>query len=66
VLGQSAALRPVEDEAGMAEEIRRLAVDEQYRGRMREKGLENVRSRFQTTRMMDQYVSLYRELACAS
>jgi glycosyltransferase involved in cell wall biosynthesis len=64
VLGQTAALRPLEDEAGMAEEIRRLAEDQQYRERMRESGLENVRSRFQTSRMMSGYVSLYRELAC--
>ena len=66
VLGQTAALRPVEDEAGMAEEIRRLAGDRQYRERMRQSGFENVRSRFQTSRMMNEYVSLYRELACQS
>ncbi|MGA9060992.1 MAG: glycosyltransferase family 1 protein [Terracidiphilus sp.] len=66
VLGQTAALRPVEDEADMAEEIRRLAGDRQYRERMRQSGFENVRSRFQTSRMMNEYVSLYRELACQS
>ena len=66
VLGQSASLRPLEDEAGMADEIRRLAADRQYREKMRQSGVENVRSRFQTSRMMDEYVALYRELACAS
>ena len=34
--------------------------------RLRQRGFENVRSRFQTSRMMDEYVSLYRELACQS
>jgi glycosyltransferase involved in cell wall biosynthesis len=66
VLGDTAAMRPLDDEAGMAEEIRKLDADPQYRDRLRQSGLENVRSRFQTSRMMDEYVSLYRELACQS
>jgi glycosyltransferase involved in cell wall biosynthesis len=66
VLSQSAALRPLEDEAGMAEEVRRLAEDEQYRELARRNGLENVRKRFETSRMMDEYVALYREIACQS
>jgi glycosyltransferase involved in cell wall biosynthesis len=66
VLGDTAALRPLEDEAGMAEDIRRLLSDTDYRNRLRQAGLENVRSRFQTARMMDDYVALYTELACQS
>jgi glycosyltransferase involved in cell wall biosynthesis len=66
VLGQSAILRPLEDEAGMAESIARLASDKEYREEIRQRGFENVHSRFQTSRMIDQYVSLYRELACPS
>jgi glycosyltransferase involved in cell wall biosynthesis len=65
VLGRSAALRPVEDEAGMAEVIRKLATDREYREQMRQRGFENVRSRFQTSRMIGEYISLYRELAFA-
>ena len=65
VLGRSAALRPVEDEAGMAEVIRKLATDREYCEQMRESGFENVRSRFQTARMIGEYISLYRELAVA-
>ncbi len=63
VLGQSAVLKPVEDEAGMADAIRKLAADEEFRERMRLAGFQNVRSRFQTSRMIGEYVSLYRELA---
>ena len=63
VLGLSAALRPVEDETGMAEAIRKLATDPEYREQMQRRGLENVRSRFQTSRMMEEYVALYSELS---
>jgi glycosyltransferase involved in cell wall biosynthesis len=65
VLGLSAALRTVEDETGMAEDLRRLIADREYHEQMRERGFENVRLRFQTSRMMSEYVSLYREVACA-
>ena len=64
VLGQSAALRAVEDEAGMAEDLQRIVSDPEYREQMRQRGFENIRSRFQTSRMMREYVSLYREVAC--
>jgi glycosyltransferase involved in cell wall biosynthesis len=64
VLGQSAALRPVEDEEGMAEDLQRLVSDGKHHEQMRERGFENVRSRFQTSRMMSEYVSLYREVVC--
>ncbi len=66
VLRQTAELRSVQDESGMAEAIRRLALDEKFREQMRQHGFENIRSRFQALRMMDEYVSLYRELACQS
>jgi glycosyltransferase involved in cell wall biosynthesis len=66
VLRQSAELRPVTDEAGMEAAIRKIVDDREYRERLRQRGFENVRARFQTTRMMDEYVSLYRELACQS
>ncbi len=66
VLRQTAELRPVQDEAGMTEAIRRIAVDREFREQLRQRGFENIRSRFQAARMMDEYVSLYRELACQS
>lgn len=66
VLGKSAVIRPLEDQNGMAESIVKLAMDKEHREQVRKCGFENVRSRFQTSRMMDQYVRLYRELACQS
>jgi glycosyltransferase involved in cell wall biosynthesis len=64
VLGESAALSPLQDEAGMAESIAKLATDREYREQMRQRGFENVHSRFQTSRMIGEYVSLYGELVC--
>jgi glycosyltransferase involved in cell wall biosynthesis len=63
VLGDSAILKPVDDEAGMADAIRRLARDQEFREQLRQSGFVNVHSRFQTARMMSEYVSLYSELA---
>jgi len=63
VLGQSAILKPVDDEAGMADAIRRLALDQEFRDELRQSGFVNVRTRFQTSRMIGEYVSLYNELA---
>ena len=63
VLGQSAVLKPIEDEAGMADAIRRLASDREFREQLRQSGFVNVRTRFQTSRMIGEYISLYRELA---
>ena len=62
VLGRSAALHPLEDESGMAESILKLVADTEFRAAMRQQGLENVHSRFQTSRMMDDYTALYRKL----
>ncbi len=63
VLRESAVIRPLEDEDGMAAAVVKLATDKEYREFMRQNGFENVRSRFQTARMMQEYVRLYRELA---
>lgn len=63
-VGHSAMLHSLDDEPGMAASIRRLATDSAQREEIRRRGLENVRSGFQTARMMEQYVSLYRELTC--
>lgn len=63
VVGQSAVLHSLDDEEGMASSIYRVATDSAYRAELSRRGLENVRSRFQTARMMEQYLSLYRELA---
>lgn len=63
VLGQSAILKPVDDEAGMAEAIRKLASDREFREQFRQAGFANVRSKFQTARMISEYVSLYNALA---
>lgn len=65
-VGESALLHSIDDEEGMAGSIRRLAIDARFREQTRLRGLENVQSRFQTARMMEQYLSLYRELACRS
>jgi glycosyltransferase involved in cell wall biosynthesis len=64
VLGDSAILLPVDDEAGMADAICRLLKDAAWREQMRQRGLENVHTRFQTSRMIDDYLSLYRKLTC--
>jgi glycosyltransferase involved in cell wall biosynthesis len=62
VLGQSAVLEPLENESSMAESIVRLATDDEYRENIRQRGFANVNSRFQISRMMDEYMSLYRKL----
>jgi len=66
ILAQSAALFPLEDEQGMANFAAKLADDDVLWGQMQQRGLENVRSRFQTSRMMDDYLALYRELAAGN
>lgn len=65
-LQQSAALHRLDDESGMAASILKMLTDEAYRQEVRQLGFENVRTRFLTSRMMDEYVSLYREVACQS
>lgn len=62
VLRQSAALHGLDDEAGMAASILRLFNDEEYCNCLRQRGFENIRTRFQTSRMMQEYVALYKEL----
>lgn len=61
-LGSSAILKSVEDEAGMAEAIRVLISDLGFREQLRQRAFENVRTRFETARMIGEYASLYREL----
>jgi glycosyltransferase involved in cell wall biosynthesis len=63
VLRSTAAIHRLDDESGMAASILRLHNDEEYRDHMRQLGFENIRSRFQTSRMMNEYVALYGELA---
>jgi glycosyltransferase involved in cell wall biosynthesis len=62
VLGDTAALHGLDDEAGMAASILRIVADKGYRDRLKQLGFENIQSRFRTSRMMDEYVALYREL----
>ncbi len=64
VLRDTAALHALDDEAGMAASVLKLINDGSYRDSMRQRGLENVRLRFQTSRMMQEYVGIYSEL-CA-
>jgi glycosyltransferase involved in cell wall biosynthesis len=63
-VGQSAMLHPLDDIEGMAASIRRLATEPPCRDVLRRRGMENVQTRFQTDRMMQEYLALYHELAC--
>jgi glycosyltransferase involved in cell wall biosynthesis len=60
VAGEGAAIRPLEDEAGMAEDLHALFTPA-VRQRMVAAGLANA-ARFTCGRMLDDYASLYREL----
>jgi glycosyltransferase involved in cell wall biosynthesis len=62
-LGRSAALHSLADESGMADSVARIMADGDFREELRRRGFENVQSRFQTSRMMSDYLSLYGELA---
>lgn len=64
-LGTTAILKPVRDEAGMAEAIQMLVSDASFREQLRRSGFENVRTRFQTAYMVAEYRSLYREVTSA-
>jgi len=66
VLRDTAALHSLDDEAGMAESILKVVADARYRIHLKELGFENVRSRFRTARMMDEYVALYKEVTIQS
>lgn len=65
-VGRSALLHSLDDIEGMAASIRRLATEPTYREQLRRRGIDNVQTRFQTDRMMKEYLNLYRELACQS
>jgi glycosyltransferase involved in cell wall biosynthesis len=62
-LGRSAALHSLSDESGMADSLVKFTTDTDFREELRQRGFENVRSRFQTSRMMNDYLSLYGGLA---
>lgn len=64
VAGDAGLLHPVEDEAGFAADLLRLA-DPAERARWSAKALENAK-RFSTARMIDEYSRLYRSLAPAA
>ncbi|MDR3792608.1 MAG: glycosyltransferase family 1 protein [Terracidiphilus sp.] len=66
VLGDSAVIKPLDDEAGMAEAVVRIATDELYREELRKRGFENVHKRFGMARMIGEYITLYMEFACRS
>jgi glycosyltransferase involved in cell wall biosynthesis len=64
VAGKAGLLHPVEDEAGFAADLLRLA-DPAERARWSVKALENAK-RFSTARMIEEYRELYRSLAPAA
>jgi glycosyltransferase involved in cell wall biosynthesis len=63
VAGAAALARPVEDEAGFADDLLRLTNPEE-RARWSAKALENAK-RFSTGRMISEYADLYRSLGAA-
>jgi glycosyltransferase involved in cell wall biosynthesis len=64
VAGEAALTRPAEDEAGFAADLLRLT-DPIERARWSAKASENAR-RFSTSRMISEYVELYRSLDAAA
>lgn len=62
-LGSSALLHPLDDEAGMAKSIGKIAAEPEFRQSLRRRGFDNVRARFHTARMIADYVAIYRELS---
>jgi glycosyltransferase involved in cell wall biosynthesis len=64
VAGDAAFKRPVEDEAGFAADLLRLANPEE-RARWSARALENAK-RFSTARMISEYIELYRALGVAA
>ena len=65
-LEQSALLASPGDEDGLAGAVRRLLADPGLCRLMRQRGLQNVRARFLTARMIRDYLALYRDLAGAA
>jgi glycosyltransferase involved in cell wall biosynthesis len=63
VAGDAGLFHPVEDEAGFAADLISLT-EPVHRARWREKSLINAK-RFSTTRMIDDYVAIYRRLGAA-
>jgi glycosyltransferase involved in cell wall biosynthesis len=62
--GAAALVHPIEDEAGFAADLLRLANPEE-RARWSTKALDNAQ-RFSTERMISQYIALYRSLGTAA
>jgi len=61
VAGKGAFIRPVEDEAGFAEDVLRLT-EPAVRAALVARGFENL-PRFETRRMVESYLRIYREAA---
>lgn len=61
--GLAALVHPLEDEAGMAESVQRLA-EPAFRADVVARGLANLR-RFTVERMVDEYIALYDEVLAA-
>jgi glycosyltransferase involved in cell wall biosynthesis len=64
VAGSGALMRNADDEQGFADDVLSLCEPETREALIR-RGFENVR-RFSTERMVDEYLSIYRELVAAS
>jgi glycosyltransferase involved in cell wall biosynthesis len=64
VAGGAALVHPIEDEAGFATDLLRLANPEE-RARWSDRALDNAQ-RFSTERMISQYIELYRSLGTAA
>jgi glycosyltransferase involved in cell wall biosynthesis len=64
VLEESAELFSVENVEGMATAVVRLATDHACRRQLQERGFKNVQTRFETSRMIEDYLKLYQEVSC--
>jgi glycosyltransferase involved in cell wall biosynthesis len=64
VLMNSALLFPIDRENDMAAGLLRLIVDKEFWHEIQQRGYENVKTRFTTSRMIDDYLALYKEIAC--
>ena len=62
VAGESAFVRAAADEEAFADELARVAVDDEARARWAEKGFRNA-ARFTADAMLDHYERLYDELS---
>lgn len=65
-LRDTAALHRPDDETGMAESILKLVTQPAWRDSLRELGFKNIQTRFHTSRMMQEYITLYTQLVSSS